>query len=179
MHLQFESELAPRHIDLGRYHKKPRRPKFGTRGSLDKQGFCFRGPLSYSSTRMAPPALQPQLQTKLDEYRSARAFNPATWIEAKCAKLNAYMSNAGLKTCVTSVSGGIDSAVVLALTAHAKKMASSPIVNVIGVCQPIHSSAWALERGRENVESCGATLVVIDQTDLHTQLQVFLVTVTD
>jgi NAD+ synthase (glutamine-hydrolysing) len=128
---------------------------------------------------MAPPALQPQLQTKLDEYRSARAFNPATWIEAKCAKLNAYMSNAGLKTCVTSVSGGIDSAVVLALTAHAKKMASSPIVNVIGVCQPIHSSAWALERGRENVESCGATLVVIDQTDLHTQLQVFLGTVTD
>jgi hypothetical protein len=114
---------------------------------------------------MAPPALQPQLQAKLDEYRTARAFDPASWIEAKCAKLNAYMGNAGLKTCVllrtsqnvawqnaawgmqvvrwmpyvrcvTSVSGGIDSAVVLALTAHAKKLSGSPIVNVIGGYHP-------------------------------------------
>merc|ERR1711959_549125 len=114
-------------------------------------------------TKMAaqPPALHAELAAKLAEYRASRGFNPAEWTEKKCQKLNEYMSKCGLKTCVTSVSGGIDSAVTLALCARAKTMEGSPITNVVGVCQPISSSAWAEERGRENVESCGATLHVV------------------
>jgi len=76
------------------------------------------------------------------------------------------------------VSGGIDSAVTLALCAFAQKLPGSPIVHNVGVCQPIHSSAWALERGRENITSCGAKEVVVDQTQLHVQLSQLVDTAT-
>mmetsp|Transcript_4486 Transcript_4486/g.4946 ORF Transcript_4486/g.4946 Transcript_4486/m.4946 type:complete len:294 (-) Transcript_4486:48-929(-) len=127
---------------------------------------------------MSPPALHEDLKGKLEAYRAKRAFSPEAWIEAKVAKLNAYMAQYGLKTCVTSVSGGIDSAVTLALCSHAKTKAGSPIVHVVGVCQPIHSSAWALARGRENIAAAGATEVIVDQTAIHSQLQALVDTAT-
>lgn len=111
------------------------------------------------------------LQAKLVEYRAKRAFDPSAWATAKAAKLNDYMTRCGLKACVTSISGGIDSAVTLALCAKAAAMEGSPIVKNVGVCQPIKSSAWALERGKENIAACGAIEVVVDQTDLHEKLQ--------
>lgn len=120
---------------------------------------------------MAPPPLHPELNAKLSEYRAQRGFSPSTWIAGKIVKLNDYMRKYGLKTCVTSISGGIDSAVVLALCAAASKLEGSPIVHNVGVCQPIHSSAWALERGRQNIAAAGAREVIVDQTDLHSQLQ--------
>ena len=52
----------------------------------------------------------------------ARNFQPKEWIAKKTASLNAYMRNAGLKTCVCSISGGIDSAVTLALCAEAMRV---------------------------------------------------------
>lgn len=119
---------------------------------------------------MAPPPLHPELQAKLEAYRATRAFNAEQWIERKVARLNEYMARCGLKACVTSVSGGIDSAATLALCARAMKAAGSPIQANVGVCQPIESSAWALERGKENVAACGATLVVVDQTEQHRRL---------
>jgi NAD+ synthase (glutamine-hydrolysing) len=115
--------------------------------------------------------MHPELRVHLDAYRAQRRFDSATWIEAKCRKLNDYMHRFGLKTCVTSISGGIDSACVLALCAHAMKMAGSPIQHNVGVCQPIHSSGWALERGRENIKAAGAIEVIVDQTEQHTRLQ--------
>lgn len=114
--------------------------------------------------------LHPELMKVLQEHRAKRGFNAAAWVEAKCAKLNEYMRRCGLKACLTSVSGGIDSAVVLALCARAMQSPNSPIGKNVGLCQPIHSSAWALARGRENIEACKATLVVVDQTPLHAQL---------
>lgn len=119
---------------------------------------------------MPPLPLHPELLMVLQEYRAKRGFNPAQWVGAKCAKLNAYMAKCGLKGCVTSVSGGIDSAVVLALCARAMQQQGSPIAKNIGVCQPIHSSDWALQRGKENIAACGATEVVINQTEIHEQL---------
>lgn len=120
---------------------------------------------------MSPPPLHPDLTAKLESYRSRRSFDPQSWIESKCAKLNAYMSDAGLKGCVTSVSGGIDSAVTLALVARASQMEGSPIEANVGLCQPISSSDWALRRGKENIASCGAREIVVDQTELHKRLQ--------
>ncbi|EPY23128.1 NAD+ synthase [Strigomonas culicis] len=114
--------------------------------------------------------LHPDLLRMLDTCRAGRHFQAAEWVEAKCTKLNDYMRRCGLKGCVTSVSGGIDSAVVLALCAHAMRMPGSPIEKNIGLCQPIHSSDWALQRGKENIAACGATAVVVDQTALHTAL---------
>jgi len=123
---------------------------------------------------MPPPALHAELVAKLATYRESRGFNPEEWIEGKCKKLNEYMAKAGLKTCVTSVSGGIDSAATLALCARAQKMEGSPIVHNVGVCQPINSSAWAEERGRENIEACGATRIVINQTEIFQQLKALI-----
>lgn len=120
---------------------------------------------------MSPPPLHDQLKAVLAQYRTKRNFQPNLWIDAKTKKLNDYMSRCGLKSCITSISGGIDSAVILALCAKAKEADGSPIVNNVGVCQPIGSSAWALERGLENIRACNAIEVVVDQTDIHKQLQ--------
>jgi hypothetical protein len=46
----------------------------------------------------------------------------------------------------------------------------SPQVQAIS--QPIHSSDWALNRAREAAEALKADFAVIDQTKLHTELQV-------
>eukprot|EP01059_Diplonema_ambulator_P020484 TRINITY_DN342_c0_g1_i2.p1 TRINITY_DN342_c0_g1~~TRINITY_DN342_c0_g1_i2.p1 ORF type:complete len:291 (+),score=106.66 TRINITY_DN342_c0_g1_i2:49-921(+) len=118
--------------------------------------------------------LHADLQAKLAEYRAKRAFDPAKWTEAKCTKFNKYMKDCGLKACVCSCSGGVDSAVTLALCAHAKKQEGSPIQRVVGLCQPIHSSDWALARGKENIAACGAEEMVVDQTELHTQLSALI-----
>lgn len=114
--------------------------------------------------------LHPQLLAALKQYREQRSFNPAEWVEMKCQKLNAYMTKCGLKGCVTSVSGGVDSAVVIALCARAMQMNGSPIKRNVGLCQPICSSEWALARGKENIAACGAEEVVVDQTDIHALL---------
>eukprot|EP00754_Rhynchopus_humris_P041486 Rhum_TRINITY_DN25049_c0_g1::Rhum_TRINITY_DN25049_c0_g1_i1::g.181012::m.181012/K01916/nadE; NAD+ synthase len=114
--------------------------------------------------------LHPELQEKLAAYRTKRAFDPAKWVADKCVSFNDYLRASGLKAAMCSVSGGVDSAVTLALVAEARKAANSPLQRVVGVCQPIHSSDWALARGKENIAACGAEEFVVDQTELHTQL---------
>jgi NAD+ synthase (glutamine-hydrolysing) len=49
---------------------------------------------------------------------------------------NDYMRKCGLKACVISVSGGIDSAVIMALSAYAQKQEGSPIEKVINETKP-------------------------------------------
>jgi NAD+ synthase (glutamine-hydrolysing) len=115
-------------------------------------------------------SLTPQLEAELAKFRAERAFNPKAWIEDKCGKLNAYFARCGLSGCVTSVSGGVDSAVTIFLCQHAAKMANSPIKINVGVCQPIHSSDWALNRGKEVITKCGAREIVVDQTPIFDQL---------
>jgi len=114
--------------------------------------------------------LHDELKEKLAEYRKKRNFNPKKWIKEKCTKFNEYMKKSGLKAALVSVSGGVDSAVTLGLIKHAKDMKGSPIQRVLGVCQPIHSSDWALARGKEAGEALGVECVVVDQTDQHIRL---------
>ena len=116
---------------------------------------------------MAPHNLTPFLQSKLQEYRGIKDFDPLAWVDSKCLALNQYMTKHNLSGCVTSVSGGIDSAVTLFLCARAKQMPQSPIRRNIALCQPIESSDWATERGMENAKACGAEIVLIDQTASH------------
>jgi NAD+ synthase (glutamine-hydrolysing) len=126
------------------------------------------------STPTSPPASTPTLTAdlvaKLNEYRTARNFNPEAWTVKKCQLLNDYMRKSNLKTCVVSVSGGVDSAVTLALCHFASKMQNSPITSVVGVCQPIKSSEWALNRGKEVINAFNAKEIIVDQSDIHTQL---------
>jgi len=114
--------------------------------------------------------LHPELVARLVAYRDQRAFDPKKWIDRKTDIFNDYMKKFGLSACVTSVSGGVDSAVTIALCAFAKKKPGSAVKRVVGLCQPIHSSGWALERGQENIKSCDAELVIVDQSKLHSEL---------
>eukprot|EP00668_Euglena_longa_P040437 GGOE01053249.1.p1 GENE.GGOE01053249.1~~GGOE01053249.1.p1 ORF type:complete len:293 (-),score=49.20 GGOE01053249.1:305-1183(-) len=115
-------------------------------------------------------ALHPDLQAKLAQYRQKRAFNPEEWAKEKCQKLNEYMQKCGLKACAVSVSGGVDSAVTAALCKYAQKMEGSPIQRVVGISQPIHSSAWALNRATSLCTALGVEQISVDQTEVHTQV---------
>lgn len=117
-----------------------------------------------------PIALHPELQTKLQEYRTKRNFNAEAWIEEKVRKFNEYMAANGLSGATVSVSGGVDSAVTLGLIKRALDAPNSPVKRVLGVAQPIHSSGWAIERAQEVSKALGTELVVIDQTKLHTEV---------
>jgi len=125
------------------------------------------GPAESKENRVS---LHPDLVRCLEKYRRDRGFDAKKWIDRKTDIFNDYMSSAGLSACVTSVSGGVDSAVTLALCAHAKSKRGSPLKRVVGLCQPIHSSDWALKRGKENIRACGAELVIVDQSKLHDDL---------
>eukprot|EP00696_Hemimastix_kukwesjijk_P012703 gnl/Hemi2/25980_TR8723_c0_g1_i1.p1 gnl/Hemi2/25980_TR8723_c0_g1~~gnl/Hemi2/25980_TR8723_c0_g1_i1.p1 ORF type:complete len:298 (+),score=100.60 gnl/Hemi2/25980_TR8723_c0_g1_i1:95-988(+) len=114
--------------------------------------------------------LCPRLVSELAKVRAKRAFSPHEWVEAKANMLNDYMRKCGLKSCVVSVSGGIDSAVTLALCMHARRKENSPIVRVVGIAQPIHSTASIQNRAYEAAQRCGAEVITIDQSALHTQL---------
>jgi len=114
--------------------------------------------------------LNPQLTQALEKVRVARNFVVAEWVDTKCKMLNANMKKCGLENCVVSVSGGVDSAATLALLKHAQKMEGSPIKRVLGIAQPIHSTAKIQNRAYELCQSLGAECFTVDQTSLHTQL---------
>ena len=110
------------------------------------------------------------LNAKLLVMRAKRAFNPKEWIKQKSAMLNEYMRKAGLKACTISVSGGIDSAVMYGLCTIASNIPGSPIQRVVGVAQPIHSTASIWRRALELAPIFGGEVITVDQTTLHTQL---------
>lgn len=72
----------------------------------------------------------------LEAIRLNRGFDAESYITAKASVLNHYLMKAGLSSVIVAVSGGIDSAVVLGLAVHAKKMFNSPIENIIAVALP-------------------------------------------
>jgi len=104
---------------------------------------------------------------QLQAYREKKAFQPTLWIENKCKAFDAYLGENGLSGAVVSVSGGIDSAVTLALLKTTLTMPNSNLKQIIALNQPIHSSNWAFERSKELCDELGINLIVIDQTDIH------------
>jgi NAD+ synthase (glutamine-hydrolysing) len=121
-------------------------------------------------TEIRPNGLTPQLNEKLLSMRDKRKFVAKEWVVQKAGMLNHYMSQAGLKACTISVSGGVDSAVMYGLCTIASKMPGSPIQRVVGVAQPIHSTASIWRRALELPAAFGGEVVTVDQTSLHTQL---------
>lgn len=83
-------------------------------------------------------SVHPELLNELASYRYWRNFKADEYIEQKTALLNRYMSQCHLDTAVVAVSGGIDSALVLALVNHASKQDNSPIKKIAPVAMPLY-----------------------------------------
>lgn len=83
-----------------------------------------------------PMTLNSDLKKILEAVRNHRRFDAKTYLDAKAILLNEYLNKAGLTSVVVAVSGGIDSAVVLGIATHAKKMAISPIERIVAVTMP-------------------------------------------
>lgn len=102
-----------------------------------------------------------EIENLLNKYRKMRNFNPSSYIEQKTSLLNSYMKKFGLKSCVVAVSGGIDSALVLALVQEAQLKAFSPIEKIVAVSLPVMKTEGAtgqqeaMDRAKELCEKIG------------------------
>jgi NAD+ synthase (glutamine-hydrolysing) len=128
------------------------------------------------SNPRAPAILEDELARALAGVRALRAFDARDYASSKAQLLNDYMREHELRACVVAVSGGIDSAVVLALAASAARELSSPISRVIPVLAPIFDSGAtnqdeATARGRAVVASCGLEAALIDLSATHNVLK--------
>lgn len=96
-------------------------------------------------------SMTPGLDSLLRVAKSKRDFSPSRWVDAKCSLLNAYLRKNNLKSVVVAVSGGIDSAVVLALAKVASKHYNSPIQKIIAISLPSLGTAGVT--GQETAQS--------------------------
>lgn len=121
--------------------------------------------------------LTPQLQDLLNNYRYSKNFDPRIYIESKASLLNSYMNKCGLKACVVAVSGGIDSAAVLALVKYASLQENSPIKNITPVLLPVFNNVGATgqeeatQRGKDVCLSQGLEPFVIALEHPHQVLK--------
>ncbi|MDX2389244.1 NAD(+) synthase [Streptomyces sp. DK15] len=124
-----------------------------------------------------PSPLHPILSTCLSEFRSVRAFDAANYVREKCRVLNGYLRQNNLDSLVVGISGGVDSAVVLALAETARKMPDSPLVEIVPVLAPINDASAAtgqaegVRRGQEICDSLGLTPILVDLTGAHAALK--------
>lgn len=108
-----------------------------------------------------------QLQLTLDAYRNFRRYDAPAYLAAKSILLNKYFSQSGIKSCIVGVSGGVDSAVTLALLVHASHLPGSPIEHIAPVLLPIHEEGAtnqdiATSRGAEVCSALGVSPTEID-----------------
>jgi NAD+ synthase (glutamine-hydrolysing) len=102
----------------------------------------------------------------LNYTRTKRNFQPELWLKRKILLLEDYMKTHKLTTCVISVSGGIDSAVVFAICKYASTLENSNIKNVVAITQPIHSTDSIWKRSLELGTHFRHKIHIIDQTTL-------------
>lgn len=118
--------------------------------------------------RLISPALHPDLVALLEDLRRRRGFEVERYVQAKVTLLNAYLRESGLRACLVGVSGGVDSAVTLALACQAARAPGSPITKVVAALMPMFGTdgatnqALALARGKEVAERFGVAPVTVD-----------------
>jgi NAD+ synthase (glutamine-hydrolysing) len=109
----------------------------------------------------------PQLTAKLSAVRAGRNFIPAAWVDAKVKLLNDFLARSGLSGIVVNVSGGVDSAVSIALAKRASLVPGSPLKRVVGILQPIHSTASIQDRGADLCRALDIEVIRVDQTAVY------------
>lgn len=121
-------------------------------------------------TEQSLKELHAELKDVLDKLRARRGFDVEKFVKAKSHILNNYLRKAKLKSCVVAVSGGIDSAVTLALVDYASKQAGSPIERIVPITLPVFKSEFttnqegATDRGQELIDKLGLKTYKIDLT---------------
>jgi NAD+ synthase (glutamine-hydrolysing) len=103
----------------------------------------------------------------LIKYREQREFDVETWVHNKALLFDNYLEENGLSGAVVSVSGGVDSASILAILHYTMNLPNSHLKRILPISQPVHSSDWALNRARELSDTFALNLTVIDQSDIH------------
>lgn len=125
----------------------------------------------------ATSSLHPFLAELLTTLRNAQAFDPLARARAKANRLNQYLLEHRLSGCVVAVSGGVDSAVVLALVQLASTLPGSPLRRVTPVLLPVFTPGAATNqdtataRGQELCRGLGLTPVAIDLSAAHQTTQ--------
>lgn len=107
------------------------------------------------------------LEDLLADLRSQRGFDAQRALEQKRARIEAYFAAHDLDTAVVGVSGGIDSALTLALLAHTSRQPQSVIKKVVGALLPVYTPGTtrqdeATSRGRLAIEAASAELWLAD-----------------
>jgi len=109
-----------------------------------------------------------KMQLKLEELRIERNFNVKEVLKSKIQKLNKYFSQYNLSTAVVGVSGGVDSALVIAILKAASEVENSSIKNIIPVTIPAYESSGvtgqkeSVQRAKELAKEFSLELVELD-----------------
>lgn len=120
--------------------------------------------------------LTPQLSSQLDMYRKARAFSPSFYLEAKLRLLRRYFKETHLSAAVIGVSGGIDSALTLAILKRLQDSPQSCLKKIIPVCLPFYDCVGATDqRSSFNqaeiiIRALGLELYSLDLGPIHQNL---------
>lgn len=121
--------------------------------------------------------MPPGLYLALARAREFRPFNAKDYIEAKSKVINAYFKASGLRGAVIAISGGVDSAVALALLVHAKSQKDSPISRIYALSLPISDEASSANQSsiQGKVVDLGNALKIdidiIDILDTHSEIK--------
>ena len=121
--------------------------------------------------------LSEELKNILDTYKFKRNFSPENYIKNKINLLNKYMKESKLDTCVVAVSGGLDSALVLALVNEAKSEENSPIKKIVPISLPVNGTKGAVnqdiaeEKAKKICNKFNLELITIDLKDSFSQLR--------
>ncbi len=116
----------------------------------------------------------------IENLREEKGFNAKEYIDKKAELLNRYLKKFNLSACVVAVSGGIDSAIVLAIVDYASKLEGSPIKKIVPLLLPIIKSVGvtnqdkATERGEELCQKLGLPAYVIDLSKINTLIRTTL-----
>ena len=112
--------------------------------------------------------MHPQLHSHLGRFREQRGFHAPSYLDARLTLLNDYCRRSGIQAAVVGVSGGIDSAVVLALMVRAAAQPGSPLKRIVPALIPMFVEAGAsnqdtaLARGREVAAAFGLEGALVD-----------------
>lgn len=113
------------------------------------------------------------LQETLARLRKRRGFSATADLEARLALLTSYFAGTGVQAAVVGVSGGVDSAVVVALLGRVLRQPGSPLRRVGAALLPVDVEAGvtgqdrATARGRLAAEAAGVDVVTVPLAAAH------------